>query len=62
MQTPEQVVQNVASCKTFEKMNDEEIAELLERTGNGPVGTEVEQYKIAPAGATHRPHEDGEYA
>ncbi len=61
MQTPEQVEQNVASCKTFQKMTDEEIAELLARTGNGPTGTEVEQYKKGPDGAMQRIHIDGEY-
>ena len=63
MQTVEQVEQNVLSCKTFRKMTDQEIAELLARTGKGPVGTQVETYKKAPPGsALRRPHVDGELA
>jgi uncharacterized protein len=63
MQTIEQLEQNVLSCKTFKKMTDREIADLLARTGKGPVGTPVETYKIAPKGAAvRRPHEDGEPA
>jgi aryl-alcohol dehydrogenase-like predicted oxidoreductase len=63
MQTVEQLEQNALACKTFTKMTDKEIADLLARTAKGPVGVEVEKYKKAPRGAAaHRPHEDGEYA
>lgn len=62
MQTVEQVEQNVLTCKTFTKMTDREIADLLARTRKGPVGVEVEKYKKAPQGAAHRAHEDGEPA
>jgi uncharacterized protein len=63
MQTIEQLEQNVLTCKTFRKMTDREIANLLARTGRGPVGTQVEAYKRAAKGAAaRRPHLDGEPA
>jgi aryl-alcohol dehydrogenase-like predicted oxidoreductase len=63
VQTIEQLEQNVLTCKTFKKMSDREIADLLARTAKGPVGVEVEKYKKAPKGAAaHRPHQDGEPA
>ena len=63
MQTVQQLEQNVLTCKTFQKMTDQEISELLARTRKGPVGTQVETYKKAPPGsAAHRVHEDGEPA
>ena len=34
-------------------------SELLTRTKNGPVGTEVENYKKAPAGGALPAHRDG---
>lgn len=63
MQTIEQLEQNTLTCKTFQKMTEQEIAALLARTAKGPVGVEVEKYKKAPKDAAwHRPHEDGEDA
>lgn len=63
MQTIQQLAENVVGCKTFQKMTDREIADLLARTGKGQVGIGVEKYKKPPKGAkAYRPHEDGELA
>ncbi|MBM3795291.1 MAG: aldo/keto reductase [Acidobacteria bacterium] len=62
VETVEQLEQNVAACKTFQKMSPQEISTLLDRTRQGLTGTEVETYKRAPAGAAvhARRHKDGE--
>lgn len=60
VQTVQQLEENVAACKTFEKMTPAEISTLLDRTKGGPTGNKVETYKRAPAGAFARPHHDGE--
>lgn len=61
VETVEQLEQNVAIVKAFQKMSPKEISTLLERTRKGPIGTKVERYKKPEAGArNYRPHEDGE--
>lgn len=61
--TVEQLEQNVAVCKAFQKMQPNEISDLLDRTRKGPIGTTVENYKKPEkAAAGFRPHEDGEPA
>ncbi|MBL8215983.1 MAG: aldo/keto reductase [Bryobacterales bacterium] len=60
-ETVEQLEQNVAVCKTFKKMDPNEISSLLERTKKGPIGTKVERYKKPESTASgYRPHEDGD--
>jgi aryl-alcohol dehydrogenase-like predicted oxidoreductase len=61
VETVQQLEQNVAVVKTFQKMKPAEISRLLERTRSGPIGTKVERYKKPEPGARHyRPHRDGE--
>jgi aryl-alcohol dehydrogenase-like predicted oxidoreductase len=61
VETVEQLEQNVAVVKTFQKMSKQEITSLLDRTRNGPTGTKVERYKKPEKQARgYRPHEDGE--
>jgi uncharacterized protein len=61
VETVQQLEENVAACKTFEKMTPQEVSTLLDRTKQGPIGTKVETYKRAEAGARlRRPHRDGE--
>jgi predicted aldo/keto reductase-like oxidoreductase len=64
VQTMEELEQNVASCKTFQKMSPKEISSLLDRTRQGPTGSKVETYKKPEAGARRpvRLHQDGEPA
>lgn len=45
VETVEQLEQNVASCKTFQKMSKAEVTSLLQRTGQGKIGKEIEWYK-----------------
>jgi predicted aldo/keto reductase-like oxidoreductase len=60
VETLEQLEENVGVCKSFKKMTREEIAALLARTGKGPYGVEVENYKRKPGAAALPPHRDGE--
>lgn len=62
VQTVEQLEENVATVKSFQKLSQQEIDAILARTAKGPVGVKVERYKRAPAGAFVRPHADGEDA
>jgi len=63
VETVQQLEQNVAIVKSFQKMTDREQMTLLSRTKQGPIGTKVERYKRAEAGARNfRPHYDGELA
>ncbi|MBS1826085.1 MAG: aldo/keto reductase [Acidobacteria bacterium] len=63
VETVQQLEQNVAIVKSFKKMTDREQLTLLSRTKQGPIGTKVERYKRAEAGARNfRPHYDGELA
>jgi predicted aldo/keto reductase-like oxidoreductase len=63
VETVEQLEQNVAICKAFQKMSEKEISSLLQRTKRGPIGTKVERYKKPEVGArNYKPHEDGELA
>ena len=59
-QTLEELEQNVLACKTFQPMSKNEKQALLARTGKGPYGSKIENYKKPEAGARHRVHEDGE--
>jgi hypothetical protein len=55
----------VAAIKTFQPMSKREIAAVLARTGKGPTGKKVEEYKTwtDPKGAhVHPLHRDGEDA
>lgn len=61
VETVEQLDQNVAVVKTFQKMSKQEISSLLDRTKSGPIGTKVERYKKPEKQAgDFRPHRDGE--
>ncbi|MBI3680167.1 MAG: aldo/keto reductase [Acidobacteria bacterium] len=63
VETVEQLEQNVAVVKAFQKMSPKEITTLLDRTRKGPIGTKVETYKKPEPGARNfRPHADGEPA
>jgi aryl-alcohol dehydrogenase-like predicted oxidoreductase len=63
VESVEQLEQNVAACKSFQKMSPQEVSSLLDRTRRGPTGVKVETYKKPPAGArSFRPHRDGEDA
>ena len=62
VETVEQLEQNVLACKSFRKMTKKEMAELLARTGRGPHGSKIEQYKKGEQGARRRTHQDGERA
>lgn len=61
-ETVEQLEENVAAVKAFQKMTAEEISALLVRTRKGPHGTEIERYKKGAPGAMHHLHHDGEVA
>ncbi len=62
VETVEQLEQNVAIVKAFEKMPAAEISTLLERTAKGPIGTKVERYKKPASNARNVvPHQDGEH-
>ncbi len=55
----EQLEQNVLICKTYRRMSSAEMKELLARTGKGPVGSKIEQYKRPEASASLAcPHRD----
>jgi len=60
VQTVEQLEQNVVSCKTFQKMSQQEQQTLLSRTRSGIYGSPVEQYKKKQVGANHPVHHDGD--
>lgn len=45
VETVEQLEENVLGCKTFQKMTVDEIQQLLAKTGKGPVGAGIENYK-----------------
>ncbi len=61
VETVEQLEQNVAIVKAFQKMSGAEISTLLERTRKGPIGTKVERYKKPEASAVNYvPHHDGD--
>jgi len=46
VETIEQLEQNVATIKTAEPFSKGEIKTLLSRTGGGPVGPDIEWYKL----------------
>lgn len=52
VESVEQLEQNILVCKTYRKMSAVEVKELLARTGKGPVGSEVEQYKRPESSAS----------
>ncbi len=60
MQTIEELEQNVAAAKSFKPMSEREMTALLARTGKGPYGPKVEQYKKGANEARRRVHRDGE--
>jgi uncharacterized protein len=62
VETVEQLEQNVATVKAFQKMSKQEISLLLHRTKQGPTGTKVESYKVKEKGSAlpARPHRDGD--
>lgn len=63
VETIAQLEENVAVCKSFQPMGKEEITALVERTGKGPTGTQIERYKRSPLSAGGIPqHSDGEHA
>ena len=45
VETVEQLEQNVGIVKNLKPYNDEEVSQLLSRTGKGPFGPDLEQYK-----------------
>lgn len=60
VQTVKQLEENVAACKMFTPMSEEEISTLLSRTRQGPHGQKVEQYKLSQEAGSYRLHNDGE--
>jgi aryl-alcohol dehydrogenase-like predicted oxidoreductase len=61
VETVEQLEQNVLASKSFRKMSPQEIDALLARTGKGPHGSNIEQYKKKESASSfHRLHYDGE--
>jgi aryl-alcohol dehydrogenase-like predicted oxidoreductase len=58
-ETVEQLEENVAAVKAFQKMTQEEISALLARTKAGPHGTGIEKYKKGAPSAMHHLHQDG---
>jgi aryl-alcohol dehydrogenase-like predicted oxidoreductase len=62
VQTVQQLEENVATVKSFQKLTQQEIDAILARTAKGPVGVKVERYKRAPSGASLPRHMDGEVA
>jgi uncharacterized protein len=52
VESVEQLEQNILVCKTCRKMSAVEVKELLARTGKGPVGSKVEQYKRPESSAS----------
>jgi uncharacterized protein len=52
VESVEQLEQNILVCKTYRKMSAVEVKELLVRTGKGPVGSKVEQYKRPESSAS----------
>jgi predicted aldo/keto reductase-like oxidoreductase len=52
VESVEQLEQNILVCKTYRKMSAVEVKELLARTGKGPVGSKVEQYKRPESSAS----------
>ncbi len=60
VQTVKQLEENVAVCKVFTPMSEEEISTLLSRTRQGPHGQKVEQYKLPQEAGRYRLHNDGE--
>ena len=63
-QTLAQLDENVSVIKTLKKMTGPEMSSLLERTGKGPTGSKIENYKKKEASASlHQPiHRDGDPA
>ena len=62
-QTLAQLEENVAVLKTLKKMTGPEMSTLLERTGQGPTGSQIEKYKKKEtvAGLYEAPaHRDGD--
>ncbi|HBY59293.1 MAG TPA: aldo/keto reductase [Solibacterales bacterium] len=47
VETVAQLEENVLAAKTFRAMSKDEISAVLERTGKGKVGSQIEQYKRA---------------
>jgi aryl-alcohol dehydrogenase-like predicted oxidoreductase len=45
VETVEQLEENVAVVKSFQKMSLEEISQTLNRTRKGPIGSQIENYK-----------------
>jgi len=50
VETVEQLEQNVLVVKTAKPMSKTEVAAVLERTKNGPLGDKIERYKAVPEG------------
>ncbi|HWQ54494.1 MAG TPA: aldo/keto reductase [Bryobacteraceae bacterium] len=59
VETVEQLEHNVLACKTFQKMNAREMAELLARTEKGPHGSTIEKYKKSEREPGRALHHDG---
>ena len=59
VETVEQLEANVLTVKTHRRLTPAEISAILERTGKGRTGPEIEGYK-KPVKAASRPHRDGE--
>jgi predicted aldo/keto reductase-like oxidoreductase len=61
-QTVEELEQNVAVIKAWQKFTPQEISSILERTRKGPIGSRIESYKKKEPylAASFRSHLDGE--
>lgn len=60
-ETLEQLEENIGVIKTLSKMTPAEISSMLQRTGKGPFGSKIENYKKPETKAHgHHVHKDGE--
>ncbi len=60
-ETLEQLEENILAIKTASRMTPAEVSTLLQRTGTGPIGSKIENYKKPETKAQgHRIHQDGE--
>lgn len=59
-ETVQQLEENVAVLKSFKPMSQQEMTDLLKRTGQGKYGPEIEQYKKKPQAGSLPRHRDGD--
>lgn len=59
-ETVQQLEENIGVLKTLKVMSKEEMSALLERTGHGKIGPEIEVYKKKPESGSVPAHRDGD--